>query len=121
MQTETFDLGLMEPADAQKANRSSNNILRRIRFQYFRFWQEIFSKIFVIIKTFEFLKNCAPIQLLKNYNLLDGAQASNGATFHIVGNEIDSCIEFCKWNNGTTMQVEQCTARCLEGKKLSLP
>ena len=74
------------------------------------------SKIFVIIKTFEFLKNCAPIQLLKNYNLLDGAQASNGATFHIVGNEIDSCIEFCKLNNGTTMQVEQCTARCLEEK-----
>ena len=35
------------------------------------------SKIFVIIKTFEFLKNCAPIQLLKNYNLLDGAQPSN--------------------------------------------
>ena len=77
------------------------------------------SKLFVIIKTFEFLKNCVPIQLLKNYNLLDGAQPSNGATFHIVGNEIDSCIEFCKLNNGTTMQVEQCTARCLEENKLA--
>ena len=83
------------------------------------FNKKMLSKLFVIIKTFEFLKNCAPIQLLKNYNLLDGAQASNGATFHIVGNEIDSCIEFCKWNNGTTMQVEQCTARCLKEKTFS--
>ena len=66
------------------------------------------SKLFVIIKTFEFLKNCAPIQLLKNYNLLDGAQqSSNGATFHMSEMKLTAALssasgtmgQQCKLNN----------------------